>query len=1194
MNKQDATRLIDETFNNPFDEIRFRLFIKNLFNEIDESKSFECHGPYIPDAYKEHIKQYKRIGKYIDPEGVSLDVLIIHLKKESALDRARNMQRNFVARYLKQRGEKDVAVAAFFSDESEDWRFSYVRMDYKLEQTDSGKVKVKEDLTPARRYSFLVGKNEPKHTAQQQLVPLLADDYNNPTIMQLEQAFNIESVTREFFDKYKELFLKLKDELDRIADIDKKIADEFTGKQINTTDFAKKLMGQIVFLYFLQKKGWLGIGKDESGNFRNWGTGPKNFLRKLFDRKIVDYDNFFNDILEPLFYEVLATDRGKESFHSRFNCKIPFLNGGLFEPIGGYNWQATDILLENRVFTDIFDTFDLYNFTVREDEPLEKEVAVDPEMLGKVFENLLEVKDRKSKGAFYTPREIVHYICKESLIGYLSAEPAGNIAGKDIREFIYHGDLALDNDAAKEQGTITYSYKMPESIRMNAKLIDHKLADIKICDPAIGSGAFPLGMLNEIVKARTVLTTYLSKKAGRTPYNFKRHAIQESIYGVDIDPSAVDIAKLRLWLSLVVDEDDYLSIKPLPNLDYKIMQGDSLVEEFEGIRLFDEKMIIKNGLDNGKEIEKAKERENELQRHYIQLHSTGNLSEIKKQMLTEQLQKQKKLIKNLTAATRKKTENTGLFDTGNEARRKAEELRQLHSDFFEETQTTKKEALKKRIEQLEWELIEATLKEQGKTDSLKKIAKYRKSSTRPFFLWRLHFAEVFQGKGGFDVVIGNPPYVRQEALGNLKPYFQKHYNVYHGTADLYVYFIERGVSLLKTNGMFGYIVGNKWLRANYGEPLRHWMKNQHIEEIIDFGDLPVFQTATTYPCILRISRKPPGQSFNATQVKTLKFSSLDGYVHENCHTVNQSDLDDKGWSLPDKSTQALLVKLRNVGVPLGEYVNTKIYRGVLTGLNEAFIIDAKTRNELIVEDYKSEELIKPFLAGKDIKRYQKLVNDRYLIVIPNGWTRKSSGNAPNKWKWFQGNYPAVAKHLAAFDTPAAKRQDKGEYWWELRPCDYYTEFEKPKIMLPDISIRGNFTLDCQEFYYCANTAYIISSKDKYLLGVLNSKLISCFYKNLSSTYRGGYLRFIYQYLIQLPIRRMNFSSLSEKTFHDKLVDLVEQMLELNKRLSETKTDHEKDVFRYQIDNTDRQIDRLVYELYGLTEEEIRIVEESVR
>ena len=462
------------------------------------------------------------------------------------------------------------------------------------------------------------------------------------------------------------------------------------------------------------------------------------------------------------------------------------------------------------------------------------------------------------------------------------------------------------------------------------------------------------------------------------------------------------------------------------------------------------------------------------------------------------------------------------------------------------------------------------------------------------FDWRTEYPEIFS-RGGFDVVIGNPPYVRQESLGEFKGYFQKHFQVYQGTADLYAYFIERGVSLLQDEGIFSYIVANKWMRANYGLPLRRWLKEQCIEEIIDFGDLPVFLGATTYPCIIRIVRRPPQSSFQATQVKTLNFNDLGEYVNENGYKVNQLTLDDSGWSLADEATQELLDKLKGKGVPLGEYVGGKIYYGIKTGLNEAFVIDAQTREKLIAEDPKSEELIKPFLAGRDIKRYQQPVSDKYLILIPRGWTREKSSNAKDALGWLKGNYPAMANHLLPFAQAAGKRYDKGEYWWELRACDYYNEFEKQKIVYAEIASKGQFTLDNGYKYY-DTTAYIISCDDDlmYLIGLLNSKLWTFLFSKQSSEIRGGFFRWKRQYLSPLPIRTIDFSEPADVARHDSLVSLGDRMLALHKQLQETRTPHDEIALKRQIEATDRQIDALVYELYGLTEDEIGIVEGSTK
>ncbi|SCD20443.1 hypothetical protein PSM36_1623 [Proteiniphilum saccharofermentans] len=600
MDKKTAQELIEKTFNNAFSEEQFTVFAKNLLNDL-EDKDNRYSGNLIWDDYKEHINTYKRIGKYIDPDGEALDVLIVEIKSVTKLERARTALRNFVIKHLS-KFEKDYALVAFYSkeDNGNDWRFSFIKLEYRSElDEEKGKVKTKKEFTPAKRYSFLVGKYEKAHTAKNQLLPLLQNISNNPTIEELEAAFSIEKVTDEFFNQYKDLYIKLYEHFEN----DNKVKAAINDAGIDNARFTKKLLGQIVFLYFLQKKGWLGVAQNA-----RWGTGKKRFVQELFEQAQNQKINFFKDKLQYLFYEALAKERDNvNSYYKRFDCRIPFLNGGLFE--ADYNWQEANISIPSTLFrneeknkagdvgTGILDVFDRYNFTIKEDEPLDKEVAVDPEMLGKVFENMLDITERKSKGAFYTPREIVHYMCQESLIHYLDNALEGKVEKEDIEVFIREGHFALENDerVANKGETKTYQYQLPESIRKNADLIDQKLSSIKICDPAIGSGAFPVGLLHELVNAMLVLKPHLSydylteKLKGfgfthresisdsRYIYRLKRHIIQESIYGVDIDSSAIDIARLRLWLSLVVDEDDLDPIETLPNLDYKIVCGNSLI-----------------------------------------------------------------------------------------------------------------------------------------------------------------------------------------------------------------------------------------------------------------------------------------------------------------------------------------------------------------------------------------------------------------------------------------------------------------------------------------------------------------------------------------------------------------------------------------------------------------------------------------
>jgi len=1016
MDKNQAQKIIRDTFENSFDKNSFTGFIKNLLNRVDDAP-FTYQGNYIPDAYKQYIKTLERIGKFSDGEN-NVDILVITLQKETSLERARTTQRNFVAWYLNgSRGGKmkDAALVAYVSPDGTDWRFSLVKMDYKFEQTTTGKMKVKEEFTPARRWSFLVGANEKSHTAQSRLVDILANDEHTPTLEEIEKAFDIETVTKEFFLEYRKLFLRTKEELDKVVKNDPKIKADFESKGVDTVNFAKKLLGQIIFLYFLQKKGWFGVSRDD-----DWGTGSKHFLRELFKKKRADYNNFYNDILEPLFYEALRIDRSHDDgYYSRFDCKIPFLNGGLFDPIGNYDWVHTDIIIPDRLFsnnektkegdtgTGILDVFDRYNFTVKEDEPLEKEVAIDPELLGKAYEkfnairpdNFAEFKEalksgrtgeenkfNKKFGVYYTPREIVHYMCQQSLINYLDTElnkgpvfyekfgdPQMNIFGnmgikgqldltiehkqfpvisrEDIETLIHTGEQVSENEArvlSKGKETKTYSHQLPENIRKNAKRIDDKLAEITVCDPAVGSGAFPVGMMSEIVKTRNVLTTFI-KDNNRTIYNFKRHCIEHSLYGVDIDPGAVEIAKLRLWLSLVVDEDDIKNIKPLPNLDYKVVCGNSLL----GV----EENLFNNQFFN--------------------------------------------------------------------------ELEKLKPVYFNETNPTQKQEYKKQIDKLISEITS------GHTE----------------FDFKVYFSEVFHKKGGFDVVIANPPYVRQEVIRPLKPHLQKAFgNFYCGTADIYTYFYKCGINILKPGGHLCFIAPNKFMRAGYGKNTRELLTTQVTPKlVIDFGDLPIFD-ATTYPSILLIEKPlspspTTGEGWGGGEFLAAIFTDpsqlerLEETLSDIAFPMPVTALSKEGWNLERPDVLSLMEKLRSSGVPLDEYVQGRFYYGIKTGLNEAFVIDAATREKLIAEDPVGAALIKPWLRGRDIRKWKTEWAGLYVINIP------SSANSP--WPWsnakaetvavriFEQTYPAIYRHLSQRKKQLQKRDDQGKYWWELRSCVYY-------------------------------------------------------------------------------------------------------------------------------------------------------------
>jgi len=809
MEKRQAHEYINDVLKSRFDQEQFELFMRNLLNEF-EPRSNYYSGNLIPEAFRDHIAHYKRIGKYTDPEGEPLDILIVQTRSVRKLERTRTALRNFVVRHLKT-FDKQYALVAFYSKEDDgvDWRLSLVKIDYESQRNEEGKIKIKEDLVPAKRFSFLVGENEGAYTAQKQLLPLLTNDHSNPLIVaekdgdgSIEGAFSIEKVTNEFYGQYKELYLKLSENFSLVQALEK--------EGLYPIRFVKKLLGQIVFLYFLQKKGWLGVPKNGK-----MGEGSKCFLQDSFEQVEESSLNYFNDFLRYLFYDALArehNDEGIKYYFRQLDCKIPFLNGGLFE--AEYGWETAKINIPNKLFrnneknkagdkgTGILDVFDRYNFTIKEDEPLEKEVAVDPEMLGKVFENMLEITERKSKGAYYTPREIVHYMCQESLIHYLdnslneytksfqpidsdqtsifggSTDKKGNlkielenkgdihVPKKDIEQFIRFGHLVLEHETAvagKGKETSAYKYKMPESIRIYSEKLDKDLADIRICDPAIGSGAFPVGLLHEIVTARLVLNSFLQNNE-HTPYFLKRHAIQESIYGVDIDASAIDIARLRLWLSMIVDEEDYNIIEALPNLDYKIVCGNSLIGMPEN----------------------------------------------------------------------------AMRDLKVEA-----ELEKLKEEFFHETDEEKKKILRQQINTKIRQLL----------DSAEQFAGYHID-----FDFKLYFSEVWHYKEGFDVVIGNPPYDVYEGKRVDEIPTLKKISIYDkaktGKLNAYKLFLAKSITLLKKKGVFNQIFQNSFLGDNSAKLLRkYFLSEQRILKLDSFPERDnlekrVFRSAKMSVCIL--------------------------------------------------------------------------------------------------------------------------------------------------------------------------------------------------------------------------------------------------------------------------------------------------------------------------------------------------------
>jgi len=993
---------LENILSHSFNEDNFKSFIYKTFNtnELDAIEN---------QADNKYIKSYKKIAN-IELQNDSVDFFIFEAYSEN-IDRIRVGFNSFIASLVPSKYSFDAAIVAIFHPKSDIWRLSFVNVEF----SDASKKELK---TSPQRYTFELGVGVVQKTALEQLVQLSSVT----SLDEIKDVFSVERVSKKFFDEYKGLYFNL-------VDILKPEIALFRGNEVNLKLFAKKLLGRIVFLYFLQKKGWLGSQK-------KWGDGDKNFLNNLYDKYTSsnNSNDFYADILNPIFFRALNSSRENDYFNL-LDCKMPFLNGGLFTPteFDEDSKHRPIVMLSNEVFKNIFNTFSSYNFTIIEDTPHESEVAIDPEMLGRVFEDLLE--DRKDKGAFYTPREIVHYMAKRSIHNYLeskvkeysyifnvdeflektslsdddildfyekhpikfikienyftSMSPYKNLvvdfymvtklrglllnsdgtrtkrdvhskghpeitheiwnkflkkeyrvvgvcfgSSKEIKlkksykyttilkyiqidehyyslaflpniwgdlelttifpirykniqnklkrlhkplEDITRDNFAFNNDiyekikelredcrslyaephqedgelprqAVVQKGLSTFhnSFKIDSitsfvlksflkdkdyynksinnllnnSILSQDKLKDimkSRLKSIKTLDPAIGSGAFPMGVLHEIVDARVMLgdTTPLSK--------MKREIIENNIYGIDIEESAVEIAKLRFWLSIVVDEDEP---HPLPNLFYKIMVGNSLIETINGFdplakdanSLFDNNKNIINNIQ--KQLHLFFNESNNLKKLNLQENIEKSIDEV----LEEKLQEHKNNIKS-------QINNRSVME-------------------FDKKQQKIIESLNQEVSTLE---------------------NVMKRPTTEVFFYKLYFAEVMNS-GGFDLIIGNPPYIMEDE--NKNAFIGLHsQDCYQGKTDIWHIFTCKAIELLKDKGNLTYIAKNQWFSSASASKMRESIyKNTELKYIIDFGSNLMFENADVQTMVFLATKNKANITHD---IKYIKFQQQD-------------------------------------------------------------------------------------------------------------------------------------------------------------------------------------------------------------------------------------------------------------------------------------------------------------------------------
>lgn len=975
-----------------------------------------------------------------------------------------------------------------------------------VEKVREGPGEFKRKLT-----KLVVDSSQPYHTDKEILRSLaLSVDTKNPVEVYklFQSAFSVEKVTKKFFTEYREVFERLVGE---VTKQNKHLKFTLFSRDASVENFVKILLGRLMFLYFIQKRGWLNC-------FDGWGSGDKKFLYNKFQEAKKEKKNYFKDYLEPFFFDTLNNPRrDKPDQATQFGGRIPFLNGGLFEPEYDYQDVRNHILLENSTFDKVFSVFEKYNFTVKEDEPLEKEVAIDPEMLGKVFENLLEENLRKGKGTYYTPREIVHYMCHESLINYLASEV--NLGQDVIRNF-------LDREQSLEK-----KETLSLLIKGKAKEIDDKLADIKVLDPACGSGAFLVGMLHEVINARLSLNRELRRNLSE--YELKKSTIQNNIYGVDIDPGASEIAKLRLWLTLVVDHN-LSEIEPLPNLDYKIMVGNSLLDEFMEVKLFDYNLV------------RSKTGQRQMK----------NLFEEEPQLkLLEDSDKKSTVLK---------------------------ELQKLQQLYFKEFDPTKKKQIKREIDKIEFDLIEATVNDEvGKLESqTKRIAnsylhmgvgipaseagrisklssqqaqiletfkEIKKSNVKPFFLFQLHFSDVFEKKGGFDVVIANPPYGADidkftEVFARLYP------NTTKAFKDIYKIFIELGLSrLLKQEGVLCYIVPNTLLLQPRYKDVRAFLLKHRIIEILNLGE-EVFEQVVVPTCVIFIRNDDPVDN-------VVKFGDL---ANKSVFTgdlikIERKEIEQNIYkSAPDNIFVENFRGLKNDEQNLDAILDFKDaginYQRVKVGLEEKGKSDLGQRllyegsqKDLEDAEYWKGEDIEPYFVKRKTGRFVKLTTLKNLRNNERVILNKNYFRLTPKLIWRQ----TAPYMIASLD-------EKGIWFGR--------------------SIQGGTIKESKKdtFDY------------RYLLSLLNSNYLRHLYSQLVKEEGRVFPQVKLAKLRKLPIKTT--SILNQKPF----IEIVDKILAITK-LDDYLSNTEKQA---RVRDYEKQIDQLVYKLYELTPEEKAVVEDK--
>lgn len=1032
-NKETFKRLFQSKFNLS----KWQMLLQDYFHADKVRVNAE-----VLDEDAEDRKGYF-LGSMTTQDNYELGFFYYEMEDGSVLRRKVGL-RNLIRPYL---GYGFDAALAVFNDGT-NWRLSLI-------------CDLKEDATSTKRFTYVFGDEKAFYKTPILRFESLRTKANE--FLEIKKAFSVEALSDDFFDEYRKQYAEFVKFLTGKEYVKKgnKWVEQKTGEpdaQYFTSfkeddklvrDYIKKMMGRIVFLYFLQSKGWL--------------AGNLHYMHDLFyDASDEAKENFLDKVLEPMFFGLLNTKPEDRSSAPLVNGvgvkyipnadKIPYLNGGLFQQ---EKIDEVDSVFPAGMFQSLFDFFDSYNFTIDENDPNDAEVGVDPEMLGKIFENLLE--DNKDKGAFYTPKEIVRYMCQESLTAYLQT----GIEDAEVKEHI--ANFVKTNDV-EELGGASSELAMS---------IDRKLIDVKICDPAIGSGAFPMGLLRELYACRKSIEIFEEDNAA----DIKRHIIQNNIYGVDIEKGAVDIARLRFWLALIIDEKEPM---PLPNLDFKIMQGNSLLESYKGVDLD----VTSKKLKTGKDTKKTR----------------------------------------------------GVLSLGFEETDVQKTIQDLVKSYFSITDHTLRAQRRQQIDKYVKDYIkicaEGNHEVQDAVDELE-------IPNDQFFLWHTYFADVFE-KGGFDIVIGNPPYgvsIKDDyrkavvaSWGNVPDY------------EIYYYFVVLAAPLLKEKGIMSYIIPNTFLFNTFAKHFREMLVEKwNVLEILDCTKFPIFESAVVRNAINLFQKDSEG-------------SKQVGY-RNTANVTSFSDLLEREREF--MTVESLLAMNQNWG--LAFYL----------GANDIKVINQISSSiDSICNHYDVSQGYIPYRKSDLIKIYgkeegERIVKERLwhsLQPLDNTYIQEIYGRDITKYSYHStGEYVKYGKHLACYV--------------DLK------FFNSSRLLVREITNPQIIACLLDELFVNDPQLISVIVRDErysleFLWGILNSKLATYYHFHHSpKATKGAFPKILVQDIKGFPLPIASNEQISSLGKVSKKV--------LTKKKSNLSTDTSA---------LENQIDFLVYHLYGLTYDEVLIVD----